>query len=309
MNIMRKRFGLLIFLYLLFIACACISCESGSSDGSNIVDTPISTDDRELIGTWAGWFAYGEDNFDVEYDNDDPNDIFAIGILTLELEARFIGDSAQLVCYEGDFSVTDYVVRKNFGGDFYFYIYNTTTGTDYEATYSGIRFAGGTILTNDFLSGNYVYLPVPDPIVDYWEALFINYSVEDIYSDVHKLSGAWHIENSFVHGNTLDITIAAAAESTIGTITGSDTNGNTITNGEIIEIHYYDTTKNIPATDMYRINFTLTAGGTSTDLSGLATYIENMDSSGVEVEQEVLAIGATSYGSDRMLTGIATKVP
>ncbi len=305
---MTRRFRVCAFLYLLFIACACISCE-GSSGGSEVEDVPIATDDRELIGTWAGWFAYGADNHTVDFDNDDPNDIFTIGILTLEREARFIGDTSQLVCYEGSFGVTNYYnVRKNFGGNFWFYTYETT-GDDYEATTQSIRFEGSTFLTNSYLDAYYVYRPIPDPLGDqYWEALLLNYSTSGIQPDVNKLEGTWEIEDSFVAGNTLTLNITAVS-TTKGTFTGADApRGNTIINGEIIEIHYNDPTRNIPATEMYRVSLDLNNGVSTVSLSGLATYIASMTSSGVSVD-ESLAIGATSSGGTRMLTGIAEKVP
>ncbi|MRR24281.1 hypothetical protein EG830_15020 [bacterium] len=307
-----RHFRIVAFFYLLLIICACISCESGSSSGSTEEEVPISTDDRELIGTWAGWLAFGEGNYLVDFDNNDPNDIFAIGILTLAEEARFIGDIAQFVCYEGSFGVTNYYnVRKNFGGNFYFYTYLAdTTGGDYNSSIESVRLEGSTFLTNAYLEGYYVYPPVPNPPTTWWEILFLNYSTSGIHPDVNKLEGTWKIEDAYIQDNTLTFTVTpTSANSDTATIAGTDSRGNII-NGTIIEIQYNDTTRNIPATEMYRVslNLTTTIIPTSTNLTGLATYIESMDSSGVEV-QRGMAIGVTSYGSTRMLTGVATKIP
>jgi len=307
-----------IILVFLIVSWNCISCTSSSTQET--YTDPIAPVSYELVGTWAGWFLAGDDDsyqgrngeMQPEFTEADEDDIFTIAIITLEREARFIGDVSQYVCLEDSFGVANlYGYGKRFIAHLLYYTWNTTAGTGgngnvdaYRATKQDLNFGGSTIYSNDWLDGVYTdSYPEETQYSYYWQVQLLNYTSSGMSPDVHRLDGLWVIYNCYLNANTLSLTISAAEGATTGTITGSDTRGNSIT-GQIIEIHYNDPTKNIPLSQIFRVNLTLQNNTSTYNLTGLATYVESMSSAGIVVD-EVLAIGATD--DNHLITGLATK--
>jgi hypothetical protein len=306
---MKGHWRLSLIAAFFVLACACISCESNSNHGDP-GDILPPTEDMELVGTWAGYFVSGADDKlddadssgddDLEFDDDD---IFAIGIITREKEARFIGDTSQFVCPEGSLSVDNTLsVRTIFGGHLDYYVWNTTGGNaPYTADVEHISIYGDAFLSIYFLNGLYWYTDVPEAERDYWQFQFFNYTTTGIAADIEKLAGEWTISHAFKRDNTLRFTITPTGDAG-GSISGTDTDGNTI-DGNIVEIHYDD----LHGTEIYDVALTLTTPADGAfDLEGLATYVSSYDTEGIEVTPSI-AIGV-SDGS-RMVTGLAAPVP
>ena len=307
-----RRLSLIAASFIL--ACACISCESGSSGGSYDPAghwQPIG----EVVGSWAGYFYRGEnglidinDGFSVDILEPDDDDIFVTAIITREKEARFIGDETQYVCLENSFGVnTSLDVRAIFAGFFDQYTYTSDTSGigPYAADVVRINVGGQAIFTTDHLYG-YYYEDVDDADMYYWEVL--NYAATPASSDIKKIAGKWRIDDSFYTGNTLVLTITTTGvdeDPGRGIIQGSDDRGN-LFEGEIIEIRYDD----LPDVDLYDVFLTLTPhdsidGVPFFDLEGLATFISTYHTEGLDLDSS-LAIGV-SDGS-RMVTGMAAPV-
>jgi len=309
-----RRLSLIAASFIL--ACACISCESGSSGGSYDPAGPWQPI-GEVVGSWAGYFYRGEnglvdidDGFSVDILEPDDDDIFVTAIITREKEARFIGDETQYVCLENSFGVNSSLdVKAFFAGVFDHYTYASDTGGigPYAADVVRINVGGEAIFTTDHLYGYYYddVDDVDDADLYYWEVL--NYAGTPASSDIKKIAGQWRIDDSFYTGNTLVLTITTTGvdeDPGRGIIEGSDDRGN-LFDGEIIEIHYDD----LPGVDLYDVFLTLTPndsfGGGPFDLEGLATFISSYHTEGLDLDSS-LAIGV-SDGS-RMVTGMAAPV-
>ncbi len=289
---------------IFFLACACVSCESGSSNTDPGEVLP-PTGDMDLVGSWAGYFVSGADDVidsDAVYDDFlefDDNDIFSIGVITQEREARFIGDTSLFVCPEGSLSV-NYTLPNTtiFGGVLDHYTWNTQGPDPYTADVESISIYGEAFLSIYFLNGVHWYTGVPEDERDFWQFQFFNYTTTGISADIGKLEGQWEISDAFWRDNTLAFTITPNDDGESAVITGSDTEENTF-QGTIIEIHYDD---DVHGTDLYDVSLTLNG---IFDLEGLATYVSSYDTHGVQTESS-LAIGVSD--GDRMVTGLAAPV-
>lgn len=307
---------------IFFLACVCVSCESSSSstDPGNALpprpwDSPMPDPSErplsmELAGSWVGYFLAGNDDiFDYSRENDNPpefdfddDDLFAIGLITQEREARFVGDTSQLVCPEGSLGVKNiYDLRTIFGGYFDYYTWNTLSPDPYAANVEHISIYGYALFSIYFLDGFYWYTDTPEADRDFWQFQFFNYTTTGISADIEKIAGQWQISDAFREGNTLTFTITPNSDGEAA-ITGTDTQDpqNTF-EGTIIEIHYDD---DVHGTDLYRVSLTLNDDA-SDPLEGLATYVSSYDTQGIHTVSS-LAIGVS--GGDRMVTGIAAPV-
>jgi len=309
---------------IFFLACACVSCESGSSssDPGEVLpprpwDNPMpdpsddtTSSSMELIGSWVGYFLAGDDDvfddvFNYSNENDNPlefdfddDDLFAIGIITREKEARFIGDTSQFVCPEGSLGASNIAgIRTIFGGYFDYYTWNTQGLEPYTANVEPISIYGNALFSIYFLDGFYWYTDTPEADRDFWQFQFFNYTTTGISADIEKIAGQWKISDAFWKGNTLTFTIEPNEDRRSATITGTDTHTpqNTF-EGTIIEIHYDDT-------DLYDVSLKLNE---EFDLEGLATYVSSYDNQGIHAESS-LAIGVSD--GQRMVTGLAAPVP
>jgi len=283
-----------------------MSCSESS--GSSDPGPDIPAEDSPLSGTWVGYFLAGDD--DIYDPNDtsaityDSDDIFVIGIITLEREARFISDKSMFVCPEGEFTVVDVdAVRKLFGGDLLYYVWDTfgaDGSDDYVATVSNKTIYGDAFLTNYFLQGLYWDAGTEDT---YWPFEVYNYNTTGVLPDIEELDGEWVMQNAFKKGNTLTFTIAKTSEST-ASIRGEDSTpfGTKNTFDGTITIHYDEENPNNVIFDLYLCMNDLI------DLNGLATYIESMDFAGIDPIERTLAIGVTDT-TTHLLTGFAKSVP
>lgn len=287
---------------IFFLACACVSCESGSSSSSDYPAEPWQPI-GELVGSWFGYFYEGEnglidDDFSTDpLDEPDDDDVFTIGIITPEREARFIGDDTQYVCLENSLGIDDSLrVRTIFSGFFDHYTYASNTGGigPYAADVKTMYIQGNAVFTIDNLYGFYCD-DVKGADMYYWEVInSMNATTAGVTADIEKLAGDWEISNSFYLDNTLAFTITPMDDES-GLIIGEDTLGNTF-EGTIIEIHYDDT-------DLYDVSLKLNE---EFDLEGLATYVSSYDNQGIHAESS-LAIGVSD--GQRMVTGLAAPVP
>ena len=113
-------------------------------------------------------------------------------------------------------------------------------------------------------------------------------------------SGQWEIKDILTKGNTLILTITPNTADTNGTtISGSDTNDNKFDG--TITIHVTPVPHNI-----YDVSLKM---NNSIDLTGLATYVSEVTSSGegIKLTQKTLAIGATNNDKTYSLSGLANK--
>ncbi|MGI6395621.1 MAG: hypothetical protein ACOX3E_00060 [Desulfomonilia bacterium] len=292
---------------IFFLACVCVSCESSSSntDPGNVLPP---TGKLDLVGSWAGYFVSGADDainpnaVDDGFLDFDEDDIFAIGVITQEREARFVGDASQFVCPQGSLSV-NYTLpnRTIFGGVLDYYTWNTLSPDPYAANVEHISIYGEAFLSIYFLNGVHWYTDTPEADRDFWQFQFFNYTTTGISADIEKIAGQWQISDAFREGNTLTFTITPNSDGEAA-ITGTDTQDpqNTF-EGTIIEIHYDD---DVHGTDLYRVSLTLNDDA-SDPLEGLATYVSSYDTQGIHTVSS-LAIGVS--GGDRMVTGIAAPV-
>jgi len=318
---MKARSALTGIVAFLFLACACISCESGSSSSSGPVE-PQPPVDEELVGSWEGHLLAGEEDIIVPGDfdssddenfvfDDDDDDIFVIGIITRDREAMLIGDESLFFC--STLGANDRLeVRTIFGGKFDRYTWNAQ-GDDSpylsEKEPEVISLFGNAFLSIYFLDGYYWY--TEEGQERSWPFQFLSYNSTStgLTADVRKLAGTWEISNAFKKDNALSLTITTTGEPGTGNIQGSDSDDN-IFDGEIIEIHYTDLSGK-QGVDIYRVSLELTPLNEPGDglhlLEGLAAYVSSYDSKGIEVERS-LAIGATDAGGSRMVIGLAKPV-
>lgn len=300
-----------VALFPVFLAFACVSCESSSSSSSD--DPGTAKDPLPLSGTWQGYFLAGDDVVTKDSEDDayddiyqgtefdiDDDDIYVAAIITRELEARFIGDTTTFVCDEGSLGVKDVInIRKFLGADLDAYTWNTGSGGEwagdwYHADVVPHNIWGNTWLTNSLIGG--LYWETGSEV--YRQFQVYGYSSSGISPNIAKLAHEWKIENAFKGGNTLTFIIADD-----GSISGKDDEGNSFDG--TIEIHYDADT---PRHEIYNVNLTLDPIDPTyppVDLVGLATYIASTNDETNEVE-ESLAIGVTS--DNHLVTGIAAKV-
>jgi hypothetical protein len=288
------------------LAFGCISC----SDDSSSSGSPGGTQEiLEPVGSWLGWFKGGDSgSYDV-YGFDPTEDTFAAMIIerdgdSPERRARFISDTAQLVC--DDFYV-GYPTTYLFFGNFDSYTWNNQ-GPDYSFYEEPVSIYGYAF-SNTLLLGEY-WETESGSSQDNLDFMFLAYNSTTtgtgVTADVEKLVGEWAIQNAFSNENTLIFTITTTGVSGTGGISGYDGLGNTI-EGEIIEIHYEDLPDQ-QSVDTYRVLVELaTSSGTFIDdLEGAATYISNFEVDEGEEIERVLAIGVSGMG--HMITGLAAPV-
>jgi hypothetical protein len=296
-------------IFYLFFALICLTCLSCTDNpAGNDPGDDIPTENKPLSGSWVGYFLVGDNglntsgNTDLVYDSDD---IFTIAIITLEKEARFIGDRSQFVCPEGnlDVNITS-DVTKSFGAHFYYYTWDTSGGGEYLADRVEYSIFGNT-LTNFYIRGLYWVTDLDNPSPPSWQYELYNYNSAGVYPDIQKLVGEWEIEKSFTWANTLTLIITTNGEDpdSKAIINGTDSRSNHFTGA--ISIHV--DTEN-PHNVLYDVSLRM---NDDIDFQGLATYIENMTSGGengnsVLHVEKTLAIGATD--ANHLLTGIAKKI-
>ena len=128
-------------------------------------------------------------------------------------------------------------------------------------------------------------------------------STYEISPNVRLLEGDWVASNVFEQGNTLTLSVTPEPDienTTSAYISGQDSLGNQFTGSGNITIHY--TAENEVEGNVYDV--TLSFNGR--DLSGLATYVLERTTQGVDPYKKTLAIGVSSADSATMVSVLST---
>jgi len=112
-------------------------------------------------------------------------------------------------------------------------------------------------------------------------------------SRISRASGA---SNAIVPGNTASLIITPdVGNTTGGSITGSDNRENNFSGRITILYDLYN---------VYRVEMSINEGET---LTGLATYIEEVHASGIDLSRPTMAIGVNNASGSKSLSGLAGK--
>jgi len=267
----RTAYIFLIYTMLLagMISFGCSTSDNGSTWEDS---TPFPT--QEVSGIWGGGFGSE----------------FAIGIITEDNEARFVGDYSQ---YVGDSGAL--TVKANsaiFSGDLDKLTNDSSTiYTSNAETLTMTGWAAG----GETLWGSLRYEESSQP------GSFAFYDMNDSYQvspDVGDLSGQWEIEDALVDDNTFALTITSTSNTTTGAISGQDEIGNTLSG--TISIHYSQ--EDPTPYNVYDVSLTL---NNSQTLTGLATYVIEMDVEEITIANKTLVIGASN--SQYSFGGLGTQ--
>ena len=271
----------LIFLFI--CASSIFSCSGGGSNGSGGNPEPFPT--QELSGVWLGDF------FTEDVDN------FTIGIITTGREARFIGNNVQYKGPEGTVSVTPNTAV--FSGDLDELSW-TDALDDYSSTSADVQ-VGGWIASGALVWGSFRY----EETQETGSLYFIYNTTYETSPNVLHLAGDWIANNVFEEGNTLTLTITPDADiepgiqnTTSGTISGGDSLANVFSGN--ITIHY--TTENEVEGNVYDVSLTFDG----IEMNGLATYVEEMSTEGIEISKKTLALGVSNPDSTYMISVLST---
>lgn len=269
---MRSSYLLFIGLLLSISLVAGCSGNGGSSSGDD--DPPL--EEQKISGVWLGWL----------------DETFVMGIVTEENEVRLISDSYQCAGPEGAWSVTPPAALS---GSLSRYTWDAAR-TDCSVTGSILDFVGW-VAGEAYLWGSY-----RDNDTD--DSLPFNMIYNTTYTeqpDIRNLEGTWKIQNLIETANTGTLVIAPdVQDASRGTIDGEDELGNRLTG--TIEIHY---TPNAGREfNVYDVDLVL--NGTDS-LSGLAAYVLEMNTQGIEVKGKTLAIGATDGAGTKSFSGLARQ--
>lgn len=289
---MRQLPGLIICLFLVIVGCS-----SSDSGGGGSVEP---RENQDSAGVWLGYI----------------DEALVIGIITDDHDARFIGQDAfdqfnQFMSPAGEpLVLTPPVV---FSGDLDLCTWDTTGPDPVEY---GMSLRPGDLFTTvatrfmlnlpiPFGGGAYYRFddaPSGEPPLFFW--CIYNTMYHKVSPDVNNLGGQWQMHRVFSADNTLILTITPTSASRAN-VSGADGRGNSF-NGTIT-IHYNDdgttTDKNV-----YDVNLSLhDHGGEVELLEGLATYVSQMNTQGIEIPSKTLVIGVTNSSRTRSLSGFAVE--
>ncbi len=284
-----------VILVSMFIIIAS-GCRS-SSDSTQGYDEPY--EDQDISGVWVGWMG------------SDKDDTFAVGIITKDIinqdnkygyTSWFIGQDKFMQYKQFMSSENSFLYQQADSAIFTGYFDDcswNTAGIDYgtkELRPLYIWAAGATRRAfGGPLFSAYAYSDNSDSgfLVFYYNTTF------DVSPDVNNLKGEWVINNSFLNGNTAVLSISPSTHSTMTTtITGSDDKGNNIKG--TISIYYNPLYSKDP--NVYKVNLNLNG---TINLTGLAAYVLEADTLGIEITNRTLAIGATDSSKSYFFGGFA----
>ncbi len=294
-----------IFIAFLVITTVCVlGCSTGSDGGSQ--EEPYPTPD--ISGVWLGYF-----------DSQSQGLVFSIGIIIEdegEYEARFISEGRQYISpispngLSQDFVSSALVVTPNsviFSGDIDQYIWSSTED-DYSTVREVLYMVGAAAEKNSlglgFPGGAFKYYEKEGDIISETQSketgvfAFVYNTTFDVSPNVQTLGGQWTINNAWQHGNTITLTITPdplISNTSGGIVSGADEIGNDFT-GSIV-IHYSPIPHNV-----YDVNLRM---NDSINLQGLATLVLEMSTTGIEIKNKTLAIGATSSDREYSVGGLA----
>jgi len=287
---MNRRWWLYWLLVLLTLANMLIlGCSSGN--GSTANEPPQPWEEPDLSGIWVGYFS----NLSL------PNVpiVFAIGIIVPNEDNYYAWFMANDRIYvsptSSPLSVTPNSAMFSGNLDEYSWI-----GPSYTASHEALYMIGPAA-TRSFLG----FLTFPGAAYTYTTkdesgtfAFFYN-TTYTVSPDVRNVGGNWEITEGGVDGGTtINLTITPSLTDTKGgSINGSDNRGNSFAG--TISIRYTPEPRNVYTVSM-KLNDTI-------DLTGLATYILEMQTNGISLSKKTLAIGATSDDHSYSMSGLAKK--
>jgi hypothetical protein len=268
-----------LFIFLFIIGC---SVDDSSSSGGDAEPFPT----QEVSGVWLGDFVF------------EDTDNFAIGIITADHEVRFIGENVQYSGIEGAVSVTPNSSVFSGNIDEHSWI---DTDDDYSSDSASLQI-GGWIAEKVLLWGSYRNEENQQEI----GSLYFYYNTTyEVSPDVTHLEGNWVASNVFEQGNTLTLTITPDPDiepgiqnTTSGDISGGDLLGNEFSGN--ITIHY--TTENEVEGNVYDVSLTFDG----IEMNGLATYVEEMSTEGIEISKKTLVLGVSNPESTYMISVLST---
>ncbi len=269
------------FLFLGITVFFAFGCSENSSSSSGDNESPFA--ELEPSGVWLGKLIY---------ESDTANPVFVIGVITKEREVRLIGEKRQYAGPEGSMHVT--AGTPILAGSLYDYQWDEAA-TDYDAVETVLSMSG-YIATRALLWGAFHVQETDEPGSF---ALFYNTTYTES-PNVGDLVGEWQIDDVLHEGNTVSlfISLSNVADTTRGNISVSDQLANVYNTGTI-EIHY---SEGVPY-NVYDVSF----GLNGEELAGLATFVEEMNTEGIEIPTRTLAIGATNEDGTRSFTGLAIE--
>lgn len=285
---MRNHAGLCAVLFILAVWAA--GCSTSSTKPSQ--DDPYTSPD--ISGVWLGWI-----------DTQKEPSVFSIGMIVEQDDAYaslFVADDRQYLSPVADFGVSPFTVEGDtaiFSGDLAEFSW-TGVGDDY-ATLSRALYLYGPALERSSLGfgwpGNalFFYDDAGGFTDDLGRFIFFYNTTYEVSPNVENLGGQWVIENSWQDGNTLILTITPTDASN-GVMTATDELGNRFS-GSI-------TVRSSPEPcNVYDVSLQMNS---AVNLDGLATYVLEMNTNGIEVIDKTLVIGAASSDHSHAVGGLAT---
>ena len=275
-------FALLLVSMLLITGC------SSSSSSTGGINEPYEKQD--ISGVWLGYLG----------------NTFIVGIFTTKdndhFSGRLIGQDQynqykQFISPDGSF-LTQTPASAIFTGYLEDCSWNTT-GLDYSTVPIQSLYISGPAATKKVFGGPpfgaYSYGTKPET------GIFVVYynTTYDVPPNVNNMKGQWEIQDSFKQENTVKLTITPYPADTKGAvISGLDDRGNTFKG--TIEI-YYSPLDNKPH-NVYDVNLSL---NDTINLTGLAAYVLESNSLGIDIKKKTLAIGATNEDRSYSFIGLA----
>lgn len=259
---------------------------SGCTTASNSTeeDSIEPWEEPDLSGVWLGYF----------------NEVFAVGIIvpgTDDYYAWFVADDRNYIS-PADSPLVVTPGSAIFTGDLDEYSWSGLSPS-YTASRESLYVlsSAATKLTMgvNWPSGAYTYT------TKHGAGLFVFFynTTYEVSPNVRNVGGTWEIEGGgHDGGTTINLVITPSIDNTTGgTIRGADNRGNSFAGS--IAIRYTPEPRNVYTVSM-RMNDTI-------DMTGLATYILEMQTSGISIGKKTLAIGAVSDDHAYSLSGLARK--
>jgi len=290
---LMKGKGEHILVVTLILGAVLFSFGCSSDSNSDALLDPVSQQD--ISGVWLGYIG----------------STFSVGIITTddgeEFSSLFIGqdknENYNLFISDEDDLLVQNADSYIFTGGLDAFFWDTGVVEDYStlaplSMYVWTPGATHQVMGLGLPAGAYQYDESGETGIF---AFVYNTTYNKVLPNVNNMSGQWRMENVFVGGNTLVLTIEPNAASTQETtISGEDSRSNTF-HGTVV-VHYSP----VEATprNVYDISLEL---NDSQLLTGLATYISETHTSGIDVSAKTLAIGAISADGLYMLGGLAIQ--
>jgi hypothetical protein len=264
----------------MFLTAGCSSSGSRSSG----VEEPVEKQD--ISGVWWGYFG---STFTIGMITQKDNGFFSVRLIGQDKHnyKQFISpDSSPLVQQTLDFSGNLDDVTWDTSG----FTYKTLSPRPLSLMFAALGGRQIGPLGAFFYEGD---------IAEKGQLFLIYNTTYGVTPNVNNISGQWEIHDAIQKNNTIVLTISPNAADTNGTgISGHDDHGNTFDGSITIYVSPLD---NKPH-NIYNVNIKL---NNSIDLTGLAAYVIEANTEGINVSKKTLAIGATNKDRSYSLSGLA----